>query len=143
MSLKRKSKQANSSNINTTVCTPSFVSPFQFLGVQTQEREHRQLCLDPSPDSSSWPGSKLYHTGPTPSHIPSAQFLLSTSMTPCPLAFPLEFQTQAVKSDHDTCLLCIQRKRKCRWGLPFPFAATTPPLWSLQICVWYSGKCKR
>lgn len=102
--------------------------PFGFTGGQTRERAHRQFYLDQSPDSSSWPWSKFYHTGPAPSHIPSVLFLLSSSLTPCPLAFPLEFQTQAVKSNHDTCLLCIQRKRKCRWELPFPFAATTPPL---------------
>lgn len=128
MSLRQKSKQTNSSNMNTKVRTLSFVSPFQSIGVQTWDREHRQLCLDPSPDSSSWPGSKFYHTDPAPSHIPSAPFLLSTSLTPCPLAFPLEFQTWAVKSNHGTCLLCTQRKRKCRRGLPFSFAAPTPPL---------------
>lgn len=126
LSLQQKSKRANSSSTNTTVCTLTLTSPFQLVGVQAGEREHRQLCLDPSPDSSSWHASKLYHTGPAPSHIPSVPFLLSTSLTLCPLAFPLEFQTQAVKSNHDTCLLCVQRKRKCRWGLPFPFAATTP-----------------
>lgn len=112
--------QYNSMHTNTHVSLSTRRSPGR------GEREHRQLCLDPSPDSSSWHASKLYHTGPAPSHIPSVPSLLSASLTLCPLAFPLEFQTQAVKSNHDTCLLCVQRKRKCRWGLPFPFAATTP-----------------
>lgn len=70
-------------------------------------------------------------TDPVTSPRSSAPCLLPTSLSPCPLAFPFQFHTQAVKSNHDTCLLCIQRKRKCCWGMSLPFATITPPL---QVC---------
>lgn len=110
------------------VCVLSIVSPFYFMGVPIWE--HCQIYLIPHPDGSSWQQSKLLHTGPFPP--PSTPFLLSTSLTPCPLAFHLKFQTQAVKSNHHTCLLCHW---DCHFHLPGQCL-----LLGLWVCVQYSRK---
>lgn len=104
------------------MCVLSIVSPFYFMGVPMWE--HCQIYLIPHSDGSSWQQSKLLYTGPF--SPPSVPFLFSTSLTPCPLAFPLKFQNEVVKSNHDIRLLY-------HWGLPLPFASTWSPLGSVDL----------